>query len=71
MSNIKDIRFYTQEGKPLNIWSRGAFTFGNASQIEYSLDIKSAPEALIVEIDLWQELEILNLPFEIEAGVGF
>ena len=68
---MKDIRFYTAEGNQVDIWGRGSFTFGNASQLEYSLDIKSAPKALGVEIDLWQELEILNISFEIESGVGF
>ena len=69
--NMKDIRFYTAKGNPVEIWGRGSFTFGNASQMEYNLDTKSAPEALKVEIDLWEELEIVNLPFEIESGVGF
>jgi len=71
VNNMKDIRFYTAKGDPLDIWSTGSFTFGNVSQMEYNLDTKSLPEALKVEIDLWQELEILNLPFEIESGVGF
>jgi len=69
--NMKDIRFYTAEGNQVDIWGRGSFTFGNASQLEYNLDIKSTPKALKVEIDLWQELEILNLSFEIESAVGF
>ncbi len=69
--NMKDIRFLTDEGNPLEIWGRGSFTFGNASQLEYSLNTNSTPETLIVEIDLWQKLEILDIPFEIESGVGF
>ncbi len=71
MSSMKDIRFYTEEGKPLDIGSRGSFTFGNASQMEYYLDTKSTPKALVVEIDIWQELETLELSFEIDSGVGF
>jgi hypothetical protein len=69
--NMKDIHFYTAEGNPIEVWGRGSFTFGNASQLEYNLDTKSTPATLTVEIDIWQELEILNLPFEIESGVGF
>lgn len=69
--NMKDIRFFTAEGNLLEIWSRGSFTFGNAAQMEYNLEIAAKPEALKVEIDLWQELENLNLPFEIESGIGF
>lgn len=71
MNNLKDIRFYTAGGNPVDIWGRGSFTFGNASQMQYNLDLKSVPEALIVEIDLWQELETLNIPFEIDSGLGF
>lgn len=71
VNNMKDIRFYAAGGNPVDIWSQGSFTFGNVSQIEYNLDIKSTPEALKVEIDLWQELETLNLNFEIESGLGF
>ena len=69
--NMKDIRFYTSEGNPVEVWGRGSFTFGNASQLEYNLDTKSTPPTLTVEIDIWQGLEILNLPFDIESGVGF
>lgn len=71
MDNMKEIRFYTPKSDPIEIWGRGAFTFGNVSQVEYNLDTKSIPEALTVEIDLWQELETLNISFEIETGVGF
>lgn len=71
INNMKDIRFYTARGNPVDIGGRGSFTFGNVSQMEYKLDTKSTPETLKVEIDLWQELEILNLSFEIESGVGF
>ena len=71
VNNMKDIRFYTARGNPVDIWGRGSFTFGNVSQMEYNLDTKSTSEALKVEIDLWEELEILNFSFEIESGVGF
>ena len=70
-NNLKDVRFYAANGNLVDIWGRGSFTFGNASQMEYNIDTKSIPETLRVEIDLWQEMEILNLPFEIESGVGF
>lgn len=70
VENMKDIRFYTVSGDPVEIWGRGSFTFGNASQMEYNLDLKSTPEALKVEIDLWQELETVNCPFEIKSGIG-
>ena len=71
MNKMKDIRFYTPRGNPVDIRGRGSFTFGNVSQMEYSLDTKSTPEALKVEIDIWQELETLDLSFQIESGVGF
>ncbi len=68
--NMKDIRFFTTEGNLLNIWGRGSFTFGSAAQLEYNLETKLKPEALKVEIDIWQGLETLDLAFEIESGVG-
>jgi len=70
VNNMKDIRFYSTEGNQVDIWGRGSFTFGNVSQMEYNLDTKITPEALKIEIDLWQELEILNLSFDIHSGVG-
>jgi hypothetical protein len=69
-SNMKDIRFHTSNGKPLGISGRGSFTFGNAAQMEYNLETTSTPKALKVEIDLWQGLETLDLPFAIESGLG-
>lgn len=71
MDNMKEIRFYTEDAKSLEIWSQGSFTFGNVTQKEYTFDTELLPKTLAVEIDLWQELESINLPFEIEAGVGF
>lgn len=70
MNNLKDIRFYTRKGGLVDIGSRGSFTFGNVSQMHYNLDIKSIPETLTVEMDLWQELETLDLSFDIESGLG-
>jgi hypothetical protein len=71
VDNMKDIRFYTVDGNPIDIWGRGSFTFGNVSQREYNLDTQITPEALTIEIDLWQKLEIINQSFTIESGVGF
>lgn len=70
MDNLKDIRFYTAKGKLVDIWGRGSFIFGNVSQMHYNLDMKSIPEALMVEMDLWQELENLDISFDIESGLG-
>ena len=70
-NNMKDIRFYTENRDPVEIWGRGSFTFGNAAQMEYNLDIKPIPKNVRVEIDLWQEMEILDIPFEITTGIGF
>lgn len=69
--NMKDIRFFTGDGNPVEIWGQGSFTFGSASQMEYNLSTKSIPEALKVEIDLWKELEDLDVSFEISSGLGF
>ncbi|MBN2411229.1 hypothetical protein JXQ31_06005 [candidate division KSB1 bacterium] len=69
--NMKDIRFYTVDGDPVEIWGQGSFTFGSASQMEYNLNAKSIPEALKVEFDLWKELEDLDVSFEISSGLGF
>ena len=70
MDNLKDIRFYNAKGKSVDIWGRGSFIFGNASQMHYNLDMKSIPTALMVEMDLWQELENLDISFDIESGLG-
>jgi hypothetical protein len=71
LANImKDIRFYAANGNPVNIWSRGSLTFGNATQMEFNLETKPTPGALKIEIDLWQELEAFDLTFAIDAGVG-
>jgi hypothetical protein len=67
---FKAVRFYTSKDHSVDVWGRGSFTFGNASQMQYNLDLKSVPETLIMEIDLWQDLETLDLPFEIDSGLG-
>ena len=69
-NSMKDIRFFSSDGNPVSIWSRGSLTFGSATQLEYGLDTESTPEALRIEIDLWQDLESIDLAFEIDSGVG-
>jgi len=69
--NMKEIRFYTPDGNQVDIWGRGSFTFGSASQMEYNLDTKVKPEAMKIEIDIWKDLETINQSFTIESGVGF
>lgn len=70
VDDMKDIRFFTTGGSPVEIGGRGSFTFGNVSQMEYQLDAREKPEALKLEMDLWQGLEVLDLPFSIESGLG-
>ncbi|MBN1782754.1 hypothetical protein JW948_16580 [bacterium] len=70
VDDMKEIRFSTTAGEPVEIWGQSSFTFGNTSQMEYNIDMKSVPEALNVEMDLWEKPEILNLSFEIESGLG-
>lgn len=69
-NNMKDIRFFIDQANPVDIRGRGSFTFGSVSQMEYDLDTKLKPETLKVEIDLWQGIELLNLPFRLESGLG-
>jgi hypothetical protein len=69
-NNVKDIRFFEPSGNPVNIWSRGSLTFGNAAQMEFNLETESTPGALNIEIDVWQELEAVDHTFEIHSGVG-
>ena len=69
VDNLKDIRFYSDSGDPIEIWGRGSFTFGSVSQMEYNLDTKLTFDALRIEIDLWQDPEDLNLSFDIESGM--
>lgn len=70
-NTMKDIRFYTDNTNPIEVWGQGSFTFGNAAQMEYNLDTKTIPETMKIEIDLWQELEILDVSFDITTGLGF
>ncbi len=69
--DLKDVRFYTPDGNALEIYGRGSFSFGNACQLEYNLDINSTPKFLKTEFDLWKEPQALTLPFELESGIGF
>jgi hypothetical protein len=71
VDNMKEIRFYTADGSPLEIMGRGSFTFGNVAQMEYALDSKTTPAALKTEIDLWKELETVNHSFDLKSGLGF
>ena len=67
---VNDIRFSSSEGVPVNIWSRGSLSFGSATQLEFSLETDSIPDGLAIEVDIWQGLDTLMLPFEIDAGLG-
>jgi hypothetical protein len=69
VDNMKDTRFYTDNGDPIEIWGRGSFTFGSVSQMEYNLDTELTSGTLKMEIDLWQEPENIDLDFEIDSGL--
>jgi hypothetical protein len=66
--DLKDIRFLGADGQPLELWGRGSMTMGNAVQLEYVL--KEKPERVAIELDWWQGLEALEIPFEVEVGLG-
>jgi hypothetical protein len=67
---LKDIRFMTLDGNQVEVWGRGSFTFGNAAQMEYNIDLKTKVESLKLEIDLWQGLESLDVFFDLTTGLG-
>ncbi len=69
--NMQEIRFFAPDGNPLECWGQGSFSFGNAAQMEYNLDTKTIPEYLNLEIDIWQKLETVNVPFDIQTEMGF
>ncbi|MCK5146470.1 hypothetical protein KAR48_06915 [bacterium] len=68
--NIKDIRFFSADGVAIDNNGTGSMTFGNSAQVEYYLSYQSIPKTISIELDLWRELEVLNIPFEIKAGLG-
>ncbi len=68
--NMRDIRFYTAAGELIEVHGQGTLSFGNAAQMEFYLDMKMIPDTLQVEIDLWQEKEVLDISFELNAGLG-
>ena len=71
MGDLKETRILAPKGDPIDIWGQGSFTFGNFYQMECRLETKSTPDVLALEIDFWEELETLDISFEIETVEGF
>jgi hypothetical protein len=67
---VRDIRFFAPSGHPIDIRGRGSFTFGTATQLEFNLETRATPESLKIELDVWQDLQDLDLGFQINAGMG-
>jgi hypothetical protein len=68
LDELKDIRFLGADGQPIEIWGRGSMTMGSAVQLEYVL--REKPAKVTVELDWWQGLEDVRVPFEVEVGLG-
>jgi hypothetical protein len=65
---LKDIRFLGADGQPVELWGRGSMTMGSAVQLEYSL--KEKPATVAIELEWWQGLAAVTVPFEVEVGLG-
>jgi len=68
-SQIKEIRFFDGGGKELEVEGTGYMVMGSHATLTFGL-----PEGLTeatIEVEWWKDLEEVELPFEIEVGLGW
>lgn len=72
LSKIAAVRFLDAEEKEIKSRPFGttkSSAFGKTT-IQQSYRLEQKVDAVTVAIDYWEDMEVLNLPFEVEASVG-
>lgn len=72
VSTIAEIRFLGADGKPLESDRISTMSFGSgeSTNVEWSYTLPLNAKVVTVEIDYWQDMKTLELPFGVASGVG-
>lgn len=65
--SIRDLRFFDGD-EEIELNGQGSMSMGGSVQLEYYLG--RAADELRLELDWWTGLESVEMPFEVEAGLG-
>ncbi|MEM9481258.1 MAG: hypothetical protein AAGA58_16535 [Verrucomicrobiota bacterium] len=73
MAAIAAYRFIDAHGKSHEMEQSGysSFGFGGKKQVTMELTLNEVVKEGSLEIDLWQDLKKVNVPFDLKFGVGF
>jgi hypothetical protein len=69
---VRTVRFLDAEGKQVESDAAGSGYMGFGGDITYSLSysLSGVPETATIEIEYWEDLKTLEIPFDVTAGVG-
>lgn len=69
---VAELRFYDEAGKLIKSKQSGSSRMGFMKMVTVSRDYSLARKVdkIVVEADLWTDMEIVEVPFEITVGVG-
>ncbi len=72
-SAITDIRFLDVRGSPIVFRKLGSVRMGTPDQVKFdmSFELTRKVEVVTIEIDYWEDLRTITVPFEVRASVGF
>lgn len=73
MTAVAAVNFYDGAGKPIESTEAGSMSmnFGGQVQIERSYNLKRKVDQLTVEVIHWSDLKTVEVPFNVEVGLGF
>jgi hypothetical protein len=67
LRGIKAVRF-TQAGQPVEASSWGSSISGEEGEVSYRITGK--PGTVALAVDLWQDPQVLTVPFQVRTGLG-
>jgi hypothetical protein len=66
---IRDMKFLDAKGQPIETSSGGSGRMNDVAMASYRL--ATAAKAVTIEIDQWQGMKPVVVPFDVKAGLGF
>jgi len=69
---LKTVKFFDAQGKPIEAEPSGSGRFGFGGDVTYerTFSLSRKVEAATLEIVYWEDLETVEIPFDLKVGVG-
>lgn len=68
LNTIREVRFFDAKNAPIESRRTGSGYFNEKAEMEF--DAKTKDKTVTVEFEIWQNPRTINVPFNVQAGLG-